>query len=129
LALAAFRSLGEQKKLNHILHPAVRKAVARWVRSMKGRMDGRGLVVVEVPLVFERGYNRKFDGVVSISSPKVMRHRRLVRRGWDLAEVRRREKLQWSQARKDQNADWIIPNRGTRRDLVSAVDGWLERFK
>lgn len=128
LALAAFRSPREQQKLNRIVHPAVRREVKGWLRSQKRKVNKPCLAVVEVPLIFERGFNRSFDGVVSISAPTAIRHRRLLRQGWDLAEVRRREKLQWPQARKDRKADWVIFNKRTERDLVYAVDRWLERF-
>ena len=129
LAAVVFNRPGERKKLNGILHPEIRKRVSRWIAQQPPRSSPYNMVVVEVPLLFERGYNRVFDGVLCVSAPGGQRRQRLLKRGWDMSEIRLREKAQWSQARKNSKADWIIFNQSGRKDLKYAVNRWLKRFE
>ena len=125
LAREVFQDPRKQKTLNELLHPAIRKAVARWIGQQRGKSCP--FLVVEVPLLFERGYNRRFDRVLSVSAPRAVRRDRLLRRGWNLEEIRRRELSQWTQAQKNLKSNWVIYNRGSRKDLKYAVDRWLEK--
>ena len=129
LAREAFQSSLKQKKLNKIMHPLVRKKVSEWIRSQGKKSSVPFLVVVEVPLIFERGYYRFFDGVLSISSFLKTRRERLLKRGWTLDEIRRREKLQWTQSRKNKKSDWVIFNNAAKNDLNYAIDRWLLGFE
>ena len=123
LAKVVFRDRGKQKILNELVHPPIRKRVSQWFQKRKKERAPMG--VVEVPLLFERGYNRKFDRTLSVSSPKKTRWRRLLKRGWNIEEIKRRESSQWPQSRKDKNADWVIFNQGSRKDLKYAVCRWM----
>lgn len=127
LGRLVFQDPSKRKKLNALLHPAIRKRVAEWAHQQARKPSPPERVVVEVPLLFEGGSYRTFDGTLSVSAPLALRHRRLLRRGWSRGEIARREKTQWSQARKDRMADWVIFNRGTRKELEYAVDRWLQK--
>jgi dephospho-CoA kinase len=128
LAQMAFESSLRQKKLNAIVHPAIRQSVREWVSKSSQRKPAPSFVVVEVPLMFERGFNRFFDGILSISASDKIREKRLKQRGWNLSEIRRRTKLQWSQRRKDQSADWVIYNQKGEKDLKYALYQWVAPF-
>ncbi len=129
LASLIFNAPGKRKRLNEILHPEVRKRVAKWINRQTRKASPYRMVVVEVPLLFERGYNRAFDRILSVSSPRNQRQQRLLKRGWDLPEIRLRENAQWSQSRKNSRADWIIFNQSGRKHLKYAVNQWLKRFE
>lgn len=124
-----FQDPGGREKLNEIMHPEIRKRVAKWIEGQARRSLPFGLVVVEVPLLFERGFNRAFDGVLCVSAPLETRRKRLLKRGWDPVEIRKRERAQWSQTRKNKKADWIISNRRGTKELKAAVGRWLDGFK
>ena|SRR5258708_5611184 len=126
LARIVFIDPRKRKTLNELSHPLIRQEVARWIQLQEKK--GRSMVVVEVPLLFERGYFRSFDRILSVSAPRPMRQKRLVKRGWNSLEIRRREKSQWAQNRKNKAADWVIFNHGTQKDLKYAVDQWLLKF-
>jgi dephospho-CoA kinase len=128
LAQAAFQSARGQKKLNGIMHPAVRQEVARWVKRQARQKPVPRLVVVEVPLLFERGFYHFFDGTISISAVAQCRRKRLNQRGWSLSEIRRREALQWPQKRKNQKADWVIYNQSSQKDLKYLLYNWVAQF-
>jgi dephospho-CoA kinase len=129
LAAIVFKDPKNQKKLNELIHPEIRKRVAKWIR-LKGKEKLKmPLAVVEVPLLFERGYYRAFDQTLCVSAPRALRQKRLLKRGWSLEEIRRREKLQWTQARKNKKADEVIFNQSGRKDLKYAVGQWLKKFR
>ncbi len=56
LATLVFNDSHKRKKLNELLHPEVRKRVAQWVNRQTRRVLPYSMIVVEVPLLFERGY-------------------------------------------------------------------------
>jgi dephospho-CoA kinase len=126
LGAVVFKNSVKRRELNQLLHPIIRQRIKRWVAvSLKSKKKPY-LVALEIPLLFEgRGYPY-LDGVVSVSAPAFVRHPRLARRGWDPMEIRRREKGQWTQARKDRRAHWVIRNLGSRRDLRRKVEAWLQ---
>ena len=127
LAQLVFSDPVKRKKLNDLSHPLIRQEAARWIKSQEKK--GCPMVVVEVPLLFERGYFRSFDGVLSVSAPRLVRRKRLLKRGWNYKEILRREKSQWPQKRKNKAADWVIINQGTQKDLKYAVDQWLLKLR
>jgi dephospho-CoA kinase len=128
LAQAAFKSARGQKILNGIMHPAVRQGVARWIKQQARQKPVPRMVVVEVPLLFERGFYRFFGGTISVSAGAQLRRKRLNQRGWNLSEIRRREALQWSQERKDKKADWVIYNQRSEKDLKCSLFDWAAQF-
>lgn len=127
LAVLVFRDPRKRDLLNRSIHPKIRRLVADWVR--KRARTTQGLVVVEVPLLFERGFHKFFDGNLSVSAPWVLRRRRLSRRGWDAVEMRKRERAQWSQARKDRMADWVLVNDRSPAETRKKVALWLASVK
>lgn len=129
LGRIVFEKPGEQKKLNALMHPKIRKKVTFWVRKHSEKSRPPAIVVVEVPLLFERGFYHWFDGSLCVSAPGRLRQERLLKRGWTLQEIRWREKFQWPQGKKDRKADWVIYNQGAPKDLKYAVDRWLETMK
>ena len=125
LGRIVFRQPALRLELNRLLHPEIRRRVKQWVDAQGRKTRPAPLVVVEVPLLFEYGFNRFFDGVLCVSAPVVLRRKRLLKRGWTLGDIRRREGSQWTQARKSREADWVIFNQGSRKELKYAVQHWL----
>ena len=120
-----FRQPARRLELNRLLHPEIRRRVQQWVEAQGRKTRPATFVVVEVPLLFEYGFNRFFDRVLCVSAPPALRRKRLLKRGWTLGDIRRREGSQWTQARKNREADWVIFNQGSRKELKYAVQRWL----
>ncbi len=130
LGAIVFKSAGKRKTLNQLLHPAIRQKIKRWAVDRQ-RLGSRPpfLAVVEIPLLFEgKGYPY-LEGVLSVSAPSNVRHRRLLGRGWNKSEILRREKGQWAQARKDKRAHWVIQNNGSLPELRKKVKSWLRQIE
>ena len=126
LGREVFNDPSKREKLNKLLHPEILRRVEGWAGREARKNPRPRLLVVEVPLLFESGSDRMFDGVLCISAPLDLRRKRLLKRGLEFKEIRRREKSQWPQTRKNQVADWVIFNRGGRKELKYAVIRWLE---
>lgn len=127
LGREVFRDPLKRQKLNEMLHPEILKRVMDWAKKQAGKASIFPLVV-EVPLLFESSFERYFDGVLCVSAPSEIRRKRLLKRGLEAAEFKRREKTQWPQTRKNRKSDWVILNQSSRKELKYAVNRWLEQF-
>lgn len=66
------------RKLEAILHPMVRAETDRFLAvSARAR---RRVVVLDIPLLFERGNQRRCDGVIVVSAPPFLQAQRVLRR-------------------------------------------------
>jgi dephospho-CoA kinase len=100
-----FKSPAALRKLERATHPSILREMEKLVHSMKG------VVVVDVPLLFEKKLQNKFDATILISCKPAAQLRRVVRRdGFTLAEARRRVKAQLPLDRKRRLADHTIDN-------------------
>jgi dephospho-CoA kinase len=100
-----FKSPAALKKLETATHPIILREMERLVNAMKG------VVIVDVPLLFEKKLQNKFDATILISCKPAAQLRRVLKRdGFTLAEARRRVKAQLPLARKRRLADHAIDN-------------------
>ncbi len=102
--------------LEGLTHPLVQERLEKF-------LDGapRGSVVVcEVPLLFEAGYEDMFDLIVTIeASPSVRRQRSVHRFGPEQFEEF--ESLQATSERRRQGSDLVFVNDGSRAELEDFV--------
>ncbi|AER66904.1 dephospho-CoA kinase [Thermovirga lienii DSM 17291] len=99
-----FEDEGEYKWLCNLLHPRVREQMEAKV------LFGSGLIVAEIPLLFENGVPWWVDFTVYVTSPMEERIKRNSERGWDELELTRREKWLMPQEIKLKASDWVIAN-------------------
>lgn len=125
LAGVAFKDRRKQKRLNALTHPEILRRVELWAGNLSRGPRPPRLVVVEIPLIFEGGYYRWFDGVLCLSARTRRRLLRLIRRGWSAPEARRREKLQWPAKKKEAMSDWVVRNNGSFQELRRFLREWL----
>jgi dephospho-CoA kinase len=105
--------------LNRIVHPAVRAVVAERVAA-EAATDH--VVVLVVPLLVESGGAYDVAGVIVVDCAQEVAVTRLVGRGMDEADARRRLAAQTTRARRLANADFVIVNDGSLEDLEAEVD-------
>lgn len=95
----------ELRALEHIIHPAVYHVRQRFL--MRNR--SRPMVVLDIPLLFEKGGGRQVDVTVVVSAPVFLQTRRVLRRpGMTPAKLKHIRHLQVPDHVKRQRADFVI---------------------
>jgi len=107
-------------ELERIVHPAVHARHAELEAEAEARGDG--IVVSDIPLLFESGDPRRFDAVVLVDAPEPVRLRRLMQhRGLSEAEAREMIRAQLPAAAKRAGSDFVIENDGDLAGLERAA--------
>lgn len=111
-ALLGARVFGDRaalRRLERILHPLVRRSQQRFLAAARARR--RDLVVLDVPLLYETGGERRCDAVVVVSAPAFLQHLRVMARP-GMSEQRLRAVLekQLPDAEKRRRADYVVPS-------------------
>jgi dephospho-CoA kinase len=95
------------ERLEHIVHPLVATARAKFFDAAQA--DGRSVVVLDVPLLFETGQADQVDAVVVVSAPEtVQRARVLDRPGMTQAKLEAILARQTPDSEKRRRADFVI---------------------
>ncbi len=118
LGAAVFGDTAKLRQLERILHPLVGDAQSRFL----GQHRLKDAVVLDVPLLFEKGGWRLCDLSVVVSAPlRVQRARVLARPGMTREKFAAILKSQMSDADKRRRADVVIPTGRGRRTTWLAV--------
>ena len=106
----------ELKKLEAIVHPLVGESRIGFFQ--KAVADGADIVVLDIPLLFETGGEKRMDAVVVVSAPAdLQRQRVLARPGMDEAKLDAILARQMADAEKRARAHFVID---TSRGLDAA---------
>jgi dephospho-CoA kinase len=101
------------RRLEAIVHPLVRNAERDFLKRQRRRH--MRLVVLDIPLLFETGGQRRCDRVAVVSCPAFLQAQRVLRRpGQSLARLAAIRAQQMPDADKRRRADFVIPS-GTGR--------------
>lgn len=96
------------RRLEAIVHPLVRQSSRRFLARHR-RLRVR-LVVLDIPLLFEKGNERHCDRVVVVSAPAFLQRQRVLRRpGMTEAKFLGTLRHQTPDAEKRRRADWVVP--------------------
>jgi dephospho-CoA kinase len=126
----AERVLGEREALQN-LEALIHPAVAREREAFLAAHADAPLVLLDIPLLFEKGGWSTVDKIAVVSAPaNVQRERVLARPGMTGEKFERILRLQFPDAEKRARADFVIPTGGdfatTRaavREIVSCLSG------
>jgi len=113
-------------RLEAIVHPLVAEDRQRFHRATRGQSD---MVVLDVPLLFERGIDRDCDGVAVVSaSAQTQMARLLARPGLDRAGAEMLLSRQMPDAEKRARARWVVPTE-TLEEAGAAVRGIIAEIR
>jgi dephospho-CoA kinase len=102
------------RRLEQILHPLVRAESERFLRRMAAR--GVPLVVLDIPLLFESGGERRCDAVIVVSAPEFLQRARvLARPGMSESRLAAILAKQMPDRDKRRRADFVVPTGLGRR--------------
>jgi dephospho-CoA kinase len=119
LANIVFRDPHARKDLEAITHPAVGQVM---VERMADHADFGGVVVLDIPLLAEKG-RMGVQHVVVVDCPEEVAIARLVAsRGFDEGDARRRVAAQMSREQRLALADLVVDNSGSPQELGAQVD-------
>lgn len=124
LARLVFQNPRELKKLTDILYPEALKAVKKQISIYKRAR----LVVLDVPLLFEAGWDRLADVTIAVKAGRGQQIERLHKRRIPIAEVLRRLKFQMPLKDKCRLADVVIDNSGTLQNTRRQVGALIHRL-
>jgi dephospho-CoA kinase len=118
------------KKLETIVHPLV--ALDRQEFLKRSADEGKTIAVLDIPLLFESGYEKGFDAVVVVSAPKeIQRERTLSRPGMTEEKFEAILAQQTPDEEKRARADYVIdtgkPLEETREQVSEVYEKILER--
>jgi dephospho-CoA kinase len=123
LAEIVFKDEQARRNLEAIIHPRVRDIATR----IAARVPQDGVVINQIPLLFETNGKSRFDVVITIASTLENRKARLAQRGMKSYEIERRINAQASDEQRASIADIVIENDGTQEELEARVAEVWER--
>jgi dephospho-CoA kinase len=121
LARVVFGDREALEALEALLHPRVVREYSAWREELGRRPEPPRVAVVEVPLLYETGGERRFDEVVVITAPPDVR---AARRAYADA----REERLLADDEKVRRADFAYVNDGSLEELDRFVGEVLERL-
>jgi len=110
--------------LESVVQSRVRDRLLREIEIWKNQSGAKTFLVLDVPLLFERDWNRFCDYVLMVDTPEAKRKENAVRRGWSEQDWRAREQSQMSIAEKRDRATHLISNDSSLDDLRTQVQAW-----
>lgn len=128
-----FANSAQLQLLNGLLHPVVLEKRKILVRKYQGQPEILA-IVMDTPLLLENGLQGECDSIVFVNaSDKIRLNRVQAARGWDVGQLRAREKNQLPLDKKRAMAQYIVENDGDRMaTLIQVRQTLLEilsRFK
>lgn len=125
LAQRAFPTPEGRERLNGIVHPAVIAMLEDIIRQ--AQEDNAAGVVIDAPLLFESGLDRRCDAVVAVVAPDDVRLARIMARdGLTEEAARTRMAAQHSCGFYSDRAQYVIDNSSTVGHLRSQTQQVLE---
>lgn len=113
-----FADPGARRALEEVVHGEVARRRAARRAEIEASPPASGIVVEEIPLLYEAGLEGGFGRIVVVDAPRELRAARArAARGWDEATFDAVEASQLAAAGKRARADIVILNDGSREDL------------
>ena len=107
--------------IEDIIHPRVFNEVDRIISSIPER-ERPTVVVVEAPVLFERGYQNRFDAIVTVFTSEETAIGRLMDKGVGEDEAMRRLRSQFPAEMKTGKSDFVVDNGGDEEETRRQVD-------
>lgn len=118
LAEIVFKDAVARATLESIIHPLVRDAAEKMVKSL----PADAVVINQIPLLVETDGAKRFDFVITVSADEGVRRRRLIERGMKDYEITKRLAAQVNDAARETIAHSVVRNNGSIDELRQVVE-------
>lgn len=123
-----FNDKQKREDLNTILHGEIGEVIEKRKNALIAQ--GKELIVLDIPLLFEADYESQCDEIMTVFVSKEVQVKRLMLRdGIDETLALAKIDSQMSLIDKALQSDVIIDNEGSVKNTELQVDRWLEIFK
>ncbi|MTD38671.1 dephospho-CoA kinase [Erwinia sp. CPCC 100877] len=113
----------KRARLNEIMSPYLRTAILSELQLKKKQAP---LVILDIPLLYEGGYEQFVDQVAVVYVTEKIQMKRLMDRDHLTEnEARKRISSQWPIDQKKQRADIVFDNQGSKETTKRTVEKWL----
>jgi dephospho-CoA kinase len=123
MAAIIFNDRKRRRQIEAVVHPYVLKKMSSLVRE-----TGKKIVVLEVPLLFEAGFDRYCDFTLVVKASLREATKRLSRKGFAESEIKARQAAQMPLEQKIKRADAVICNSGNRDETKRQARILWEKF-
>lgn len=121
-----FADEAARRKLESIIHPRVFELMEK--EAAQRELAGDKIVVFDIPLLFETGYQKVDKTVVVYAPVEVQLERLIARNGLTRAEAEKRIAAQMPIEEKVSRADYVIDNSGSLESTRRAVHALWQRL-
>jgi len=118
LAEIVFKDATARATLESIIHPLVRDAAEKMVKSL----PADAVLINQIPLLVETDGAKRFDFVITVSADEDIRRRRLIERGMKDYEITKRLAAQVNDGAREAIAHSVIRNNGSIDELRQVVE-------
>ena len=125
LAWHVFSRPDDLRKLDILIHPGVIFECFRMIEQSRRK---KGILVLDVPLLFESKMESLADFTVLVCAQKGKMIARAKKKGVPADLTKKILSTQWPLKKKKNLADFVIENNGTRADLEKQVLGVMEKI-
>ncbi len=117
IAQIIFSNPLKKEVLENLIHPYV---LQHFKEELPRRRED--IVVLEVPLLFETGWDQMCHFTIAMSVEPSVAIERLKARGYSQSEAQERMNSQLSNSERERKADVVIQNNGTLKSLKNEVE-------
>lgn len=119
LAQIIFSNPEELKFINSLIHPLVAEVYKQWCEKFKHLP----YTLKEAAILFESGAYKEMDKVITVSAPKDVRIKRIMKRDNSTrAQIEERINNQWSEEQRLAKADFVIYNNDEQLVLPQIIE-------
>lgn len=126
IAKAVFADAAQREWLEGLLWPLVGQRIGQWIERVRSQDPPPRAAVLEVPLLFESGFDQGCEATIAVVADEQTIARRTADRG--LVGVGQRNERQLSQQQKAQRASFVVHNDGDLAELEQELSGVLDNL-
>ena len=128
LGALIFSNAENRQKLDDLLQPLIKIMILDEIEEY--RQKGETMIVLDLPLLFEKHYEKLCEEIIVVYVPRELQLERLMKRNqYTKQEALSRIDSQLSIEEKRKRATVLLDNQGTVQQLYQQVEQWLVETK